>query len=168
MTRCNQATSCRMLVFLIFIPALMICGLRPVYGEAVSSKELIENAKKIDGKNIIYTGEAVTAIMDRGGDSWVNLNDGDNAIGIWCAHVLTEPIRYVGDYKNRGDIVEVEGIFHRACPIHGGELDIHASSLKVIKTGYQVKRPFNRKMVEMSVVLFILTLVIAVISRKRK
>ncbi len=168
MTQCNQAVSRRMLVFLIFIPTLMICGLRPVYGEAASSKELIENAKNIDGKSIVYTGEAVTAIMDRGGNSWVNLNDGDNAIGIWCAHALTEPIKYVGDYKNKGDIVEVEGIFNRACPIHGGELDIHASSLKVIKMGYKVRKPFSRKMIGMSAVLFMLTLVAAVISRKRK
>jgi hypothetical protein len=106
--------------------------------------------------------------MNRGGNSWVNLNDGDNAIGIWCGRSLTEAITHIGDYKNRGDIVEVEGIFNCACPIHNGDLDIHANSLKVIKAGYMIKKQLNLKMVKVSAVLFALTFIVAMIVKRRK
>jgi len=152
----------------VCILAFTVCGLNPVYGEAVSSKELIDNTKEMNGKTVVYTGEVVTAIMDRGENSWINLNDGDNAIGIWCARDLTRQITYIGNYKNRGDIVEVEGVFNCACPVHNGDLDIHAGSLKIVKAGYLIKKQLNIKMVIMSVILFILAFIAAVISNKRK
>ena len=82
-------------------------------------------------------------IMVRGDYAWVNVNDGKNAIGIWIDASLANDIAYKGSYKSKGDWLEVAGILHRACPQHGGDLDIHA--LAVRKTG--PGRAMNERMV---------------------
>lgn len=103
--------------------------------EPLSSAELISRASEYDGRMVTYKGEAIAEVMRRGDFAWVNLHDGDNAIGIWAPLTLINEIVYTGSYKARGDIIEVSGIFHRACPEHGGDLDIHASSLRRIESG---------------------------------
>jgi len=137
------------------------------YAEALSSRELIENAKALDGKTVQYRGEAVTAILNRGEHSWVNLNDGGNAIGIWCKSPSLASIKFIGDYKNKGDILEVEGVFHRACPAHNGELDIHADSVRVVKPGFAVSERTERRKLNLAAAVFLLTILVVVIFRKR-
>ena len=103
--------------------------------QTVSSSELINNAKVYDGKTITYTGEMIGEVMARGDFAWVNLNDGQNAIGIWMPKGLTQDINYAGSYKAKGDWIEVTGVFQRACVLHGGDLDIHAQAVRKISSG---------------------------------
>ncbi len=107
--------------------------------ETVSSAELINNAKQYDGKIVMYKGEAIGDIMIREGFAWINGNDGVNAIGIWSNKDLAKDIFYTGGYKSRGDIVEVRGIFHRACLEHGGDLDIHIEALRKVNSGMVIR-----------------------------
>lgn len=138
-----------------------------VYAASVSSKELIDNAKLLDGKTVQYKGELVTAILNRGEYSWANLNDGDNAIGVWCKSSLLTPVKFIGDYKNKGDTLEVVGTFNRACPMHRGELDIHAASIKIVKPGFEVKEQADKRKPGLSMAIFLLVLSMAIIFRKR-
>jgi hypothetical protein len=133
----------------------------------VSSDELIEKAKDLDGREVTYRGEAVTDILGKGGHSWINVNDGDNAIGIWCGTESLREVRFVGNYKHRGDIVEVEGIFNRACPEHGGELDIHAYKVWVVKRGTLVEEGLDSKIIYLTLIFFFLTLFIIGRYRRR-
>jgi len=103
--------------------------------QAISSTELINNAKALDGQTVVYKGEVIGDVMRRGDFAWINVNDGQNAIGIWISTALTKQITFAGSYKSKGDIVEVTGIFHRACPEHGGDLDIHAQQMRLIEVG---------------------------------
>ena len=128
---------------------------------------MIENAKALDGKTVQYRGEAVTAVLNRGEYSWVNLNDGDNAIGIWCKSASLASIKFIGDYKNRGDILEAKGVFHRACPAHNGELDIHADSIKIAKPGFPVSERMLRRKLNAAIAVFLLTILLAAAFRKR-
>jgi hypothetical protein len=121
---------CFVLCALSFVIYADIC-----YAQSVSSTELINNAKQYDGKVITYEGEVIGDIMVRQEFAWVNINDGTNAVGIWVDKNLTQDIIYTGSYKSRGDWVEATGEFRRACPQHGGDLDIHAQELKIIKKG---------------------------------
>jgi len=105
------------------------------FAQASSSTELINHAKDYDGKTVVYSGEVIGEVMARGEFAWVNVNDGNNAIGIWLKKDLTKDIFYAGSYQTQGDGVEIVGIFHRACQEHGGDLDIHAQSLKKIHSG---------------------------------
>jgi len=135
--------------------------------ESMSSNELIENAKALDGKTVVYKGELVTAVLRRGAHSWINMNDGNNAIGVWCASAALKDVKFMGDYKNRGDILEVEGRFNRACQVHKGELDIHAYSLKILKQGHQFKERLNTRKLALSTVLFFITILVVVLFKKR-
>jgi len=106
-----------------------------VYASAINSNELINNAKKYDGETIAFSGEAIGEAMQRGEFGWINVNDGDNAIGVWVENSLLKEISFTGNYKTRGDTLEVTGVFHRACPEHGGDLDIHAQTMRKISDG---------------------------------
>ena len=113
------------------------------YTQSVSSTELINNAKLYDGKIVTYEGEVIGDIMVRGEYAWVNVNDGQNAIGIWLDNNLTKDISYTGSYKSRGDLVEISGVFQRACLEHGGDLDIHAQAFRKVRQGRLIIERLN-------------------------
>lgn len=112
------------------------------YADSFSSSDLIRNAYEYDGREVIYQGEVIGEIMRRGEHAWVNISDGQNALGVWIGGDLLEDISFVGRYKTKGDIVEIKGIFNRACPEHGGDLDIHSKEVKKIQAGKLVPEKF--------------------------
>ena len=140
--RLRQIKNYRLAQILLFF---VFCFLFSAVASAqpISSIELINNAKKYDGKTIVYEGEVIGDVMLRGDHAWVNLNDGREAIGIWMDKGLTRIIKVTGSYKSRGDWLEVIGVFHRACPEHGGDLDIHAQSLRKVTPGKLLKEKVN-------------------------
>ena len=134
----NLATRfCRILflLFAICYSLSAICYAQPI----VSSVELIEKAKELDGQEVIYEGEVIGEVMTRGDYSWVNLNDGLNAVGVWMGNNSLGLIYFAGGYKSRGDWLRVRGVFNRACRRHGGDLDIHAEEAVKIRSGRLVK-----------------------------
>ena len=137
------------------------------YAVTWSSNELIEKAKELNGRNLNYKGELITAVLNRGEHSWINVNDGFNAIGVWCKSSMLSEVKFVGDYKNRGDIIEVNGTLNRACSLHNGELDIHADTIKILKQGYPMSRAINIKRVESAAALFVIVLLAVIVFRKK-
>jgi len=122
--------------FCVIVLSFEFCVLRcTCFAQSVSSSELINNAKQYDTKIVSFQGEVIGDIMKRGNYAWVNLNDGNNAIGIWMSESLAKQITYAGSFKSKGDIIAVEGVFHRACLEHGGDLDIHAQAIRKIGSG---------------------------------
>ena len=154
-------------VFVIFLLSISMCGLLCADTMEVSSRRLIEHSKFYDGKEIVYKGEAIVAVMKRGDYGWVNLSDGDNAIGIWCKSSHLEMIKYLGGYDSKGDTVEVTGIFNRACQEHGGDLDIHADTITVKKPGYFITENINGKRVRLVIAIFLVVIALVLIFRKR-
>jgi len=150
---------------IVFIAILISCS--NAYSETVSSRELIDNAKALDGKVVVYRGEVITQVMGRGEYSWANISDGNNAIGVWCRSAMTSAVKFVGGYKHKGDTVEVRGVFNRACPAHGGELDIHAERVDIVKAGYEREERINRADVAIPIALFLGTLAVVFLSRRR-
>ncbi|MFH1190705.1 MAG: DNA-binding protein [Candidatus Omnitrophota bacterium] len=134
-------------VFLFFCPSVLL------FAQSVSSSELINNAKQYDGKLVTYSGEVIGDVMPRGEFAWVNINDGQYALGVWMGAALSKEIKFTGSYKSRGDNLEIVGIFHRACLEHGGDLDIHAHSLGEIVRGRIIKEKLNSDKVSLSLVL---------------
>ncbi len=129
----------------LFIFLTVVCSLCSICyaDEAIPSAELINNAKQYDGKAVMYKGEVIGDIMTRKGFVWINVNDGVNAIGLWSKKDLAKDILYTGGYKSRGDIIEIKGIFHRACLEHGGDLDIHIEELSKIDNGMVITEKIN-------------------------
>ena len=152
--------------FLILV-SLVLFFATNCYAVPWSSNELIEKAKELNGRKLNYRGELITAIMDRGDHSWINLKDDVNAIGVWCKSSSLAGVKLIGNYKNRGDIIEVSGIFNRACSIHNGDLDIHADTISIIRHGFPVDRDIDMKMVHSTVILFMIAILTIIIFRKK-
>jgi hypothetical protein len=153
------------IIFLVtgFWLALTLC-----YAQPISSTELINNAKIYDGKTVVYTGEVIGDVMRRGDYAWINVNDGQNAIGIWINRSLAKEINYTGSYKTKGDEIEITGIFQRACPEHGGDLDIHAQALRKINSGRAVQEELNFGKINFVIILLGALILIWILSRLRR
>jgi hypothetical protein len=152
------------LFLIILFLIVMACPAASVFPQGLSSGELIKNAKEYDGKLISYTGEVIGEVMLRKEFAWVNINDGDNAVGVWMSAALAKEINFAGNYKTRGDRVEVTGIFHRACLEHGGDLDIHAKILRKLENGRIVAQALNLDKKNLSLVLFGVILLIWILT----
>jgi len=133
------------LKFLALILSFTFCALSFTVScaQPISSSELIKNAKDYDGKTVLYGGEVIGDIMRRGDFAWINVNDGQNAIGVWIDASMLKEITYTGSYRSKGDVVDIAGEFHRACPEHGGDLDIHARALQKKIDGGMIVQKFN-------------------------
>jgi len=139
------------------------------FAQSISSNELISNAKNYDGKPVVYTGEVIGDVMLRKENAWVNVNDGDNAVGVWMSAASAKEINYMGSHKSFGDKIEVTGIFHRACPEHGGDLDIHASDVRKTENGRMISEKIDPGKRDLSLILggvLILIWILTLFKRK--
>lgn len=118
---------------------------------------LIENAKEMDGQEVTVQGEVIGERMDRGDYSWININDGTNAMGIWLSKSEAEKVLNYGNYKYKGDTVKITGVFSRACAEHGGESDLHSNSIQVIEQGHRVNE-------QLSCVKIVSAIILAVVA----
>lgn len=132
----------------------------------VDSGKLINNAIKYDAKKVEYQGEVIGDVMKRGEYAWINVNDGNNAIGIYLRTTEVDKIKTVGNYKYKGDIVKILGTFHRACKQHSGELDIHADRLIIVKKGYRINHAFDIRRAVWGFFLLTVAATLFVINRK--
>jgi hypothetical protein len=149
----TQTKNAKIFMFLVCVFYFLCFIFDFATAQPVSSTELINRAKELDGATVVYRGEVIGDIMQRGNFAWINVNDGQNAIGIWIDYALTKDIAYTGNYKFIGDTVEVNGIFHRACPEHGADLDIHAETLRKVESGKPVPEKLTRTKRNVTVLL---------------
>jgi len=140
-------------LFLIISFFVLMLAPQVAFSKSLSSNELITHAKEYDGKTITYSGEVIGDVMSRGEFAWVNINDGDNAIGVWVSGILAKEINFTGTYKTRGDTLEITGVFHRACLEHGGDLDIHAQTLRKLASGRMVNQKVDFLKVKIILIL---------------
>jgi hypothetical protein len=142
-----------------------------VSASVLSINELVENARDYDMQIVTIEAEAIGEVLRRNDGAWINVNDGTNAIGVWVSLSESEEITNFGDYDHVGDTVLITGIFHRSCPDHGGEMDIHAEELLVSATGSVISHPLSMpKLIWAGSLLTISTtlLVIHLRSRRKK
>ena len=160
---------------------LFLMGSGVAQAKAVSSTELVEHPKKYDGKTVTFRGEAVGDIMIRGDYAWVSLNDDsyrpakvvkeqklagyNSGHSIWIKKEEAQKITHLGSYRHAGDIVKITGIFNRACTQHGGDMDIHATNLDVVKRGYALNRSLEGPKSLAVLVLLILTVTLFLANR---
>ena len=154
------------------ISILLLLWLFPPFALAaeVGSNDLIDEAGVYNGREIVFTGEVIGDVLNRGDYVWLNVSDGNNAIGVWAQRDLAQEIQVAGRYAQHGDIIRVMGTFNRACPDHGGDLDIHAKQITLVQRGYPVQHDVVRWKVYFACFLFIaatgLTVVVFGVNRK--
>lgn len=144
-----------------------LCLSLPVRAEAIGLNDLIENALENDGKIVTVEGEAIGEALERGDYSWVNINDGTNAIGVWLKTDDAKKLTFFGDYKHIGDKVRVIGVFSRDCAEHGGDIDIHAESFVVLSKGWTVSEDIPREKIAFAVILAVFSLSSALLYYKK-
>jgi len=154
----------RRLLFAVPICALLFALAGAMAGPAsaddtVKVAQLVDNMRKYDGRVVTIQGEAIGDVMVRGTYAWITVDDdryskksieeggelvgmSNSGIGIWVLEHDTREITIYGGYKNKGAIVRVTGVFNRACHEHGGDTDIHATSVEVLKPGHPFSHPF--------------------------
>jgi hypothetical protein len=127
-------------------------------GVAVASAQLIQDAADWDGRVVTFSGEAIGEPLVRGAQAWLHLNDDayqtrstseagrqlrgyNSGQAVWVPAGLARRVRTFGGYRREGDSVQVLGTFHAACREHGGDMDIHATSLGIVREGYLVTHP---------------------------
>ncbi|MCJ7744807.1 MAG: hypothetical protein MUP40_00770 [Actinobacteria bacterium] len=153
------------LLLISLVIATAFLSLAIVYDRAeadtrIPIKDLIENMKKYDGQTVTIGGEAIGDLMVRGTHTWFTVDDdpysnksieaGGQLVGmsnmsmsVWAEKIDSEDIKILGGYKNKGDRVMVTGVFNRACHEHGGDTDIHAFSVEVIRPGHPFSHHFQ-------------------------
>jgi len=137
--------------------------------QTTASQELIRNAAFYDGKTVIYEGEVIGDIMKRGAESWINVHDGVNAIGVLIGSDDASRITHVGGYQTKGDWIEVSGTFNKACPHHGGDLDIHASSVRIVTVGTlrrEAVSPEKKKIAYILAGVLCLVMILSLLTKK--
>lgn len=153
-------------MFLAVIFTAMLSG--TAYAGDIGSNDLIEKAKEYDNKKISYSGEVIGDIMKRGDYAWINVSDGNNAIGVWLPSTETSMITRVGSYSVKGDTVRVIGTFHRACSRHGGDMDIHADNIEVLQPGSIGNVQISGQKAFIAIGLAcVAAILMAIVSRKR-
>jgi hypothetical protein len=135
----------KILVSALVLAAVFCLAMPAGAAQCVRSVDLIEHAAAWDGKAIVYEGEAIGEVLRRPDGAWINVSDGDNALGCWITSAMADEITSCGTYDQHGDTLRIEGIFHRACADHGGDLDLHAVTLTKTADGYPVAHPIQSR-----------------------
>ncbi|WP_032123327.1 hypothetical protein [Clostridium amazonitimonense] len=149
---------CKIIKSLISIFVILLFYNKTAFAKDYTSiNDLVEKSKEFDKTTVLVKGEAIGETMKRGDYSWININDGSNAIGIWGESDVIKEASTFGNYKSTGDMVEVLGEFHRECSEHGGDVDIHLKDFKVLEKGKARESYLNKKKVNISIILTICT-----------
>lgn len=134
----------------------------------VTINDLIKDSHLYDQKPIVIEAEVILEVLERGDFAWINVNDGTNAIGVYLPIEMTQELTFFGDHSHIGDTVLIEGVFYRNCDEHGGEIDIHATKLTIIKEGYKVEQEVSVWKFAIAFISFSLSLIVLLIYRNKR
>ena len=171
-----------LLVALLTVSGCRASGTPEPSPNTFSSAALVDQPKRHDGTTVEFTGEAIGEAMVRGDAAWLHLNDDayylrnveegaelggyNSGMPVWLPAPLARTITYFGNYKHEGDVVRVSGVFNAACAQHGGDTDIHATSLVVVRVGHPAADPVTPSKVAWAVGLVLLALALYRASRR--
>jgi len=149
----------------------------------VDSASLIECPDTFDGRAVEYRGEAVSAVLRRGGRAWLQVNDdiyalsagplpehrqslgGNAGVAVNVPADTADAITAVGDARHRGDVLTVHGVFRSAAPDDGGGPSILATTVGQRQPGGAVSSPRSARRVIVATLLLAVTVTAAVRSR---
>lgn len=152
------------LIFLISILFTVTCA---ASDNITKINDMIEKSASLNNTEITVQGEVIGEALERGEYAWININDTTNAIGIWVKQSDVDQIKFYGDYKHKGDIIKVTGVFYKSCTEHGGDVDIHSTNIEIIETGHEVTEEISNTKALVTSVLFITMLIFLLIFRHK-
>ena len=126
---------------------------------------LIEHSLTRDQQIVVIEAEVIGEVLERGDFAWLNVNDGTNAIGVYTDIDLTSQLTTFGDYFHVGDKIRIVARFERSCLEHGGEMDLHATSITVIKKGYATEHEVTALKFVLSIILMAMAIAALYLQR---
>ena len=152
---------------------------------AVTSEDLVECPDLFDGREVIFEGEAVGAVMRRGRWTWLHVNDdeyGRNlgplpshrlAVGGNAGMAIVAPQSVVpqittGSFNTRGTGLSITGTYYKNHPADPGAPAIEAETVEVARQPLDVDHPISRARLVAAAALALLTLVLAVVWRRTR
>lgn len=154
--------------------------------EEVTSSELYDCPTVWDGRPVRFTGEVIGGILQRGEESWLQLNDdayaggtgplpyhrdfrgGNGGVGVLVPTRLVGSIRHVGGPAAHGDVLEVTGVFHRVDRETGEIAIVRAATLRVVRPGGPVRQVVEPRRVAVASVLGALAVALMVLQWHRR
>lgn len=129
----------------------------------VSLAKLIETPEKYDKKKVLFKSEIIGDLLNTKEGSWFNVQSQNYNMGIFLKyHSSIDKITYWGDYKRKGDIVEIEGIFYKNCPI-SNQRAVHLVDLEVVKQGKELIHSISIGKKKAALISFVIFLTIGII-----
>lgn len=111
-----------------------------------------------DGSLVEFEGEAIgEPLRAEDGLKWVNVLSGGVALGVVMPGSDAERIEAFGRYGMRGDTIRVTGVLNAACDDHGGDMDVHASTVDRVSPGRPLSDPPHLWKLTVSAVLLAVT-----------
>jgi hypothetical protein len=156
------------ILILIFLLPILLAVPCAASENITKINDLIEQSIALDNTEVTVQGELIGEALERGDYTWININDTTNAIGIWVKKSDIDQIQFYGDYKHKGDLVKIAGVFHKACSEHGGDVDIHCTDIKIIETGHNIHEQISTYKVVLTVSLILIAAFIVIIYLKVK
>ena len=153
----------------VILLLLLLTTISSVHVKAASAyqiNDLIEKEDMLDGQEVTVQGEAIGERMDRGNYTWININDGSNAIGVWMSKSEADKVHYYGDFNSVGDTIALTGIFHKACKEHGGDTDLHVASIQIIREGQIIKEHVAYSKIIVAIAALLTTFIIFILFLK--
>ncbi len=133
-----------------------------VFSQQIQIKDLLNTPWVYDGQEVIVRGEVIGNVMKRKDGVWFNVLDETGAMGIWTESL--DVYLQGGSYNRTGTIVLVKGFFNRACPKHGGQIDIHSNEIDIISDSTERQHPLDKGKLKILTLLGILFLVAIVFN----
>lgn len=146
MEKIKDALTKLILITPFLVVAMFLCAITKTYAfaDVVELNTLINESRLYDGQTVVVKGEALLEALERKNFAWVNINDGTNAMGVVMSYESIEKIKVYGDFKKKGDVIEIEATFHRSCIEHGGDMDLHLVRLLSVTPGGEVSHPVTK------------------------
>lgn len=143
----------------LYLFLLTLILVNPLY--SLELEEILNNPSSFDRKVIKIEAEVIGEPLREKGGVWINVKGKRATIGVFLKDSQAmKRIKYFGSYKEKGDILEIKGIFHKSCPQHDIP-DIHALEIKVKRRGYRIEEQIPSYKIMLSFLLGIICLTLS-------
>lgn len=106
--------------------------------------ELLDARRALDGKMVVFQGEAIGDIINAGNNrKWVLLDDNGAALSVLLTADQAKMITNLGRYGVKGTTLKVTGVYHIADAEEAGELDVRAYKVEVVSPGERFNKPVH-------------------------
>ena len=137
--------ACLTVMVVLFTPVPFAAALDSAQPIEMTTADIASAHTSLDGSDVVFQGEAIGEALRAGrGESWVNVLDGGIAIGVVVQDEELDRIDTFGDYRRTGTRLTVFGTLNLVCDEHGGDLDVHADRIVIMKEGAERNEQFDR------------------------